>query len=203
MSINALKTNSATTSNEPCRFPLETMEEALRALSSIQGIDDVATKRCIDMREDICTWLLQDNVFGDKTGWCFQEFHRCNALSVGLLAFTKKDRLPIHDHPGSTGLLLVLDGELSIQTFSIDDQDAGRIVDVKKSNEIILTAGEHNIFTPNENNVHTLVSRSESCRVLDIMITPYKEEERTWYMPMVVNATESDSHKAIKFNKKQ
>lgn len=202
MSINALKMNSATSSNELYRFTLEMMQEALRTLSSVQGVDNVATKRCLDMQEDIYTWLLQDNIFGEKTGWCFQEFHRCNALSVGLLAFTKNDRLPAHDHPGSTGLLLVLDGELSIQTFSIDEQDGGRMVNVRNNNEFSLTAGEHSIFTPDENNIHTLISQSESCRVLDILITPYKEEERTWFMPMSVSATDSGSYKAIKLNKK-
>ena len=197
-----LKTNDML----PCKgadwFPVEGISKSLHALARSQGVDETAVRRCIGMQDAICDWLQQQTVTHNDAGWHFQEFIRNKELSIGLLDFSKGDSLPVHDHPGSTGLLLVLDGELIIENFSIEcDDPKSRIVNVKRSNELSLKPGEFSVFTPNQGNIHTLVSTSKSCWVLDILISPYAEADRTWFMPLATDECKDDFFKAMTFKK--
>lgn len=176
------------------------LEAALQALTEKVGKNAVAMRRCNTMHSEIFDWLLNNELNEPVAGWNFNEFHRSQLLSMGRLSFTNQDQLPVHDHPGSTGLLLVLDGVLTVKQYEVEDQGV-RAARVKQVNELSLGAGDFNIFTPEQGNIHMLVAQSESCQVLDIVLSPYKEEERTWYMPLVAIEKDEKEYMAAKLHR--
>jgi len=177
------------------------LDVALQNLAGTVAENHRGMERCLAMHSDIFDWLNQHATAPQAPGWQYNEFHRNELLSMGLLNFGPSDRLPVHDHPGSTGLLFVLNGSMAVRQFEIEDKQ-NRCVDIRMSDEHIVNAGEFHIFTPDHGNVHTLIAQSESVQVLDIVLDPYREEARTWFMPVNTENNDGTAYSAVKLRRK-
>ena len=130
------------------------------------------------------------------SGWGWQSIIDTPDLRIGLLEIHSNKNIPIHDHPGACGTLIVLQGKLEVSTYqsSINKEMAkSGLAVLSKQGKQILEEKEFALITETEGNIHSLASVSDVCIVLDILLRPYDEGLRTWYMPASEQFSETDS----------
>jgi hypothetical protein len=130
------------------------------------------------------------------SGWGWQSIIDKSDLRIGLLEIHRNKSIPIHDHPGACGTLIVLKGKLDVTTYksSINNEMAkSGLAVLSKQSKQILKEKEFALITETEGNIHSLASESDVCIVLDILLRPYDETLRTWYMPASEQVSETES----------
>jgi hypothetical protein len=130
------------------------------------------------------------------SGWGWQSIIDSPDLRIGLLEIHRNKSIPIHDHPGACGTLIVLKGKLDVSTYqssSNNEMDRSGLAVLSKQSKQILEEKEFALITETEGNIHSLASVSDVCVVLDILLRPYDESLRTWYMPASEQVSETDS----------
>jgi len=130
------------------------------------------------------------------SGWGWQSLISKPELHIGLLEIHQYSNIPIHDHPGGCGILIVLKGKLAVTTYqNSDDSNTGSsgLAVLYKQASHILQEKEYVSITETEGNIHSLASINESCLVLDILLKPYDENLRTWYMPVSEQVSDKNS----------
>jgi hypothetical protein len=137
------------------------------------------------------------------SGWGWQSIISRPDLSVGLLEIYKNNLIPIHDHPGGCGTLIVLQGKLAVSTYkssSNNEMARSGLAFLSKQSKQILEEKEFAIITETEGNIHSLASVSDVSIVLDILLKPYDENHRSWYMPASDQGSEPDSFVCFRVN---
>jgi hypothetical protein len=146
------------------------------------------------LREKMLVWCGQELMAGDRqkktrtwAGWGWKPYVSEPELNIGLLRIYKNNPIPIHDHPGASGVLLVLEGELKIDEFEIEhvvENESIRLANLSRNHQKNLKTSQFSIITPDEGNIHSLSTTSDVCTVLDVLLQPYDESKRTWYLPV-------------------
>lgn len=117
--------------------------------------------------------------------WGYLSLAEEEQFSAGLLTVLPGTPIPIHDHPGSTGLLVVLKGQVKAHLYETVEQDAGsNTLSLKRTSVGSAGVGEFVTFGPDERNIHSLEACKEPVVLFDLLISPYKPEERSWFLPM-------------------
>jgi hypothetical protein len=119
--------------------------------------------------------------------WLWQRLTRETELNGGILNIEKGQPVPLHDHPGATGMLQVLEGELEVWQFdslqgSASHRDKEHTV-LQRVSRRILHPGDNASLSPNKGNIHALRAVSRECSMLDYFIPPYVRSARSWYEP--------------------
>lgn len=99
--------------------------------------------------------------------------HKTFSMSVFIL--TKKYSMPLHDHPGY-GLLKVLNGTASIQSYSLDvAHERAAIMTVTEEEPLEATPrSECSVLTPTKRNIHEITAiGDDSVAFFDILSPPY------------------------------
>ena len=123
--------------------------------------------------------------------WLWQRLTREPVLNGGILTIERGQDVPLHDHPGATGMLRVLTGELEVWQFdrlpaSVRQPDKG-LAELQRVSHRVLFHGDTAILSPLHGNIHALRARSRECSMLDYFIPPYTRSARTWYEPLGAN----------------
>jgi len=105
-------------------------------------------------------------------------------LSVGRLTIFGSQDIPLHDHPGSTGLLLVLQGQVLIRQYRMLDSQSASPLELGQTGTEELTVGQTSHFGPELNNVHTLHAVDGDCVLLDVLFNPYRLQQRSFFLPV-------------------
>lgn len=129
--------------------------------------------------------------------WLWQRMVKEQNINGGVLTIDNDQLVPLHDHPGATGMLRILSGETEIWQFDpamtgkehSSGQDITRLVRVSHR---ILKAGDTAILTPERGNIHALRAVSKKCSMLDFFIPPYRRSQRNWYEPLEENWFDRD-----------
>jgi hypothetical protein len=108
-------------------------------------------------------------------------------LSVGKLTVYAGHDIPLHDHPGSTGLLLVLQGQVQVRQYKMLDP-----VNALSSSQLALeqtgaenlATGQITHFGPDQNNIHTLHAVDGDCILFDVLFSPYQIQQRSFFLPV-------------------
>ncbi len=107
-------------------------------------------------------------------------------LHAGLLTSFRFSSQPIHDHPGSSGALLVIRGRIRIHRFN--SQDPGTcsqsILKLERLGSDTLSAGDSDGHTNSLANIHQLESESSRCLLLCMHSPPFEERDRSWFLPV-------------------
>ena len=126
--------------------------------------------------------------------WCWEILYLDSLVAAGLLCIDQDSPIPLHDHPGSIGIQMLLYGQLYLEQF--DKQGAGckskRTASLRRSHTRHLTLGDISCFSPREGNVHRLRSESPRSIQLCLLIHPYEESARAWYFPLATDGTGMD-----------
>ncbi len=117
-----------------------------------------------------------------NSGWDFEDLHSEEKLHLKLLLVPQGSSIPLHDHPGMSGIIKVVWGRLHLRAFDwaedypysgLSQKHGDLIADGKSAPEILL---------PRYKNLHTLYA-IEDAAFLDIFSPHYYDEERpcTYY----------------------
>lgn len=182
----------------------DALERGLNYLSTFDGVDSSYIARCRTIYGNLIEWLrnashileMSHDQHADR-GWSWAGLIDNEYLRVGLLSLNEESTIPIHDHPGSSGLLMILEGHLRIQEYRCHcasmSQSQRRMVEIEQVNRQLFGPGEFGAFSPTQGNIHSLQSFEGPCLILNILMSPYRNEDRTWYMPLEENGL-SETH---------
>jgi hypothetical protein len=119
--------------------------------------------------------------------WLWQRLTKESTVKGGILNIERDQDVPLHDHPGATGMVRVLTGEVEVWQFD----RAGKAADRSGDHDVlelvthrVMQPGDTAVLSPDSGNIHALRARSRECSMLDYFIPPYERSERTWYRPV-------------------
>jgi len=126
--------------------------------------------------------------------WFWQRLSREPGLLGGVLSIEKGQDIPMHDHPGATGIVRILEGQAEVWQYDVVDRSdpSGHVI-LKRHLYRRLKPGDTAALLPNEGNIHTLRASTAECRMLDYFIPPYQRLERKWYTPISHQWSEKDT----------
>ena len=119
--------------------------------------------------------------------WLWQRLTKENAIKGGILTIERDQDVPLHDHPGATGMVRVLTGEVEVWQFDRAVKAADNSADhdvLELVTHRVMQPGDIAVLSPDSGNIHALRARSKQCSMLDYFIPPYERSERTWYQPV-------------------
>ena len=126
--------------------------------------------------------------------WLWQRLLKSAGLNGGILNIDSSREVQLHDHPGATGVLRILDGVAEVWQFDVlEERTAGGQAVLRRTSHRVLRPGDSAVLTPGSGNIHALRSLSEECSMLDFFIPPYQKSRRTWYEPTENNWHSMDS----------
>lgn len=128
--------------------------------------------------------------------WLWQRLMKSVNINGGILSINSNQLVQLHDHPGATGIVRIISGEIEVWQF--DEVSSGKIrkdKNAEKANSVelvkvvhrVLKTGDLAVLTPEQGNIHALRAVSKQCRMLDFFIPPYVISQRSWYEPLIEN----------------
>jgi len=161
----------------------------------VELVDQYHLKRdAVTQHESRIRDLLLNSIHGEPAEldennprWGWQPALASPDLSVGTLTVWRDSDIPLHDHPGSTGLLLVLEGKVRVRSYRLtDDLDSGNApLELELTADKTIGAGELWQFGPYQHNIHSLQSVDGDCRIFDVLFSPYQLQQRSFFMPII------------------
>ena len=119
--------------------------------------------------------------------WLWQRLTKASGINGGILTIEQGEDVPLHDHPGATGMVRVLTGEAELWQFDRPvmtvSVGANTRTVLERVTHRIMRPGDIALLSPEYGNIHALRACSKSCSMLDYFIPPYQRSERTWYQP--------------------
>lgn len=105
-------------------------------------------------------------------------------IKASLVALEKGRPLPLHDHPGASGLMLVIEGEVSIFQCNAEEPQPGNplvlnVVELKN-----LPAGQVSWFTVKEKNIHSVNAVSQHAVLLVVHTPTFSARLQSFYFPL-------------------
>ena len=119
--------------------------------------------------------------------WGWQPALEGPELSMGTLTVFQHEDIPLHDHPGSIGLLIVLQGKVKVCSYRLAEEPGQyqpSPLELEQTGAVELVPGEYVHFGPGENNIHSLQAIDGDCVLFDILFYPYQLQQRSFYMPV-------------------
>lgn len=207
---NSISASSSVDTGEQhlCHGTEDALERGLGYLSTLDGVDSCNIGRCRTIQDNLIEWMRSaGQLVGqpEVQDWGWVELIENEYLRVGLLTLDETNTIPIHDHPGSTGLLVILEGHLQVQQFQYRESSISpsprRMVEMEQVNRQQLGPGEFTAFSPTQGNIHSLCAYNGPCLILDVLLAPYRNEDRTWYMPLEDNDLSEPHFSAVRLNR--
>ena len=119
--------------------------------------------------------------------WLWQRMIKQQYINGGILSIEDKQIIPLHDHPGATGMMRILSGKAEVWMFDeVKNNDSAaqeNIVELKLVSHRTLIAGDTAVLTTEKGNIHALKAVTKECRMLDFFIPPYNRSKRHWFEP--------------------
>jgi hypothetical protein len=123
--------------------------------------------------------------------WLWQRMIKERNINGGILNIDSDRLVQLHDHPGATGVLRIISGEMEVWQYDqlkqgSEENKTGeqRIVELELVSHKVMRAGDMAVLTPTNGNIHALRSISRECRMLDFFIPPYERHQRNWFEPI-------------------
>lgn len=116
--------------------------------------------------------------------WHWKELISQKEYIAGILRLDANKKIPIHDHPGSSGLLFVLHGELEVTEYRQINSQTSRTTDLLPYKISAIKSYQFCSFGTDAGNIHSIRAINKDCFILDILISPYELQQRKWYLPI-------------------
>ena len=111
-------------------------------------------------------------------------------MKASLVALDKGRGLPLHDHPGASGLMLVIDGSISVCHCNIKPRQPGQLLSLNVLQTNTLNEGETSWFTKTERNVHSVEATSQRAVLLVVHTPPFAVQQQSYYFPINISTYE-------------
>jgi uncharacterized RmlC-like cupin family protein len=142
----------------------------------------------LDTADDEFQAAVQASYESGNRFWLWQRLTKESGIIGGILNIEQGQDVPLHDHPGATGMVRVLSGEVEVWQFDRLEIAPAVVADgqavLARVAHRVLHPGDIAILSPDGGNIHALRARSRQCSMLDYFIPPYARSERTWYRPV-------------------
>jgi len=116
----------------------------------------------------------------------WHNLHEDRASQISFISVYQGQAMPLHDHPGSRGLSVVLSGRARIRYADIVQLDqASGIVEIVMVDSQVCAEQEVSSFDTDYNNIHSVEAMSPCVQVLVVHTPPIKREEQAFYFPLL------------------
>ena len=146
--------------------------------------------KSLDINSGSFKHALQNAYESGNHFWLWQRLIKDKNINGGVLNIDDNQIVQLHDHPGATGMIRIISGEVETWQFdqaSTKNKSPENICELKRVSHRILRANDMAVLTPENGNIHALRSISKTARMLDIFIPPYDIKQRSWYQPQLEN----------------
>lgn len=117
----------------------------------------------------------------DPMQYLLQEIH---GIRVGISVLHRDEVVQLHDHPGASGLQLVLHGKVYIENLDAVENPAGRkLVELKSVRQSVYNAGDVASYSEHEGNIHGFKSLTPVTVMLTVSTGMDRDIKRNTYRP--------------------
>jgi len=140
----------------------------------------------VDMTDNEFITAVNASYESGNSYWLWQRLTRESSIKGGVLTIEQNQDVPLHDHPGATGMVRIISGEVEVWQFdrSAAVSKTEGLAVLERVTHRVMRPGDIAVLSPDRGNIHALRARSKECSMLDYFIPPYGRSERTWYQPM-------------------
>lgn len=128
--------------------------------------------------------------------WGWKPVYEDDLGKAGLFSIYRSAEVPLHDHPGTHGVLMVVEGELEVERFTLKEQyrqtNESGMVELDRYDYQTLKPFDITWFGPEEGNLHRMQAISEQCVLLQVHL-PKSDSDRSWYFPIFSAKQHQDS----------
>ncbi len=119
-----------------------------------------------------------------RPGW-WSTLHE-NAIShIALIAVYQGQAMPLHDHPGSHGLSVVLSGRAQVRQASIAELNpANGVAQINLDSIEELGQQQFSVFEQSQSNLHSIEAMTPMAHILAVHLPPIRREEQAYYFPL-------------------
>ncbi len=116
----------------------------------------------------------------------WRTLHEDTTSQITLVAVYQGHAMPLHDHPGSRGLALVLSGRAHIRYADVVQLDqASGIAEIAMTDSQQCSEQEVSSFDTEHNNLHSIAAMTPCVQLLVVHTPPIKREEQAFYFPLL------------------
>ncbi len=178
-------------------------------MNSMAKVDSL--QRFDQLRKKLLSWISCEltkpaSSIDDRSWpqWGWRPFINEENIRIGLIYVYKNKPIPIHDHPGANGVLLVLEGQLNITEYlrhNVNGMNQLSFSELSVVDEKNIGTNGYSLMTPANGDIHSLSTESDVSIVLDILLTPYDEKQRCWYTPVSEKTSIGNKFNTVCLNK--
>ncbi len=119
--------------------------------------------------------------------WGWKAIYEDALGKAGLFSIYRNAPVPLHDHPGTRGALMVVEGEVEVERFTLKEQYRERnesgLVELQRCDKKVLKPFDITWFGPETGNVHGMRALTDQCVMLKVQLLQMKAD-RSWYFPV-------------------
>lgn len=119
--------------------------------------------------------------------WGWKSVYEDKLGKAGLFSIYHNAPMPLHDHPGSRGAIMVIDGEVEVERFNQIEtsryHDASAVVELQRCDRVRLKPFDITWFGSAEGNIQSMLALSDRCVMLKVQLITDKAGDRSWYFP--------------------
>ena len=103
----------------------------------------------------------------------FTKMHQEKSFQITLLEFEAGEKIPLHNHPDMSGVILCVKGNIAIDNFDLlpKKSENERLL-LKQTDSVIMKPGMVGSLSSTRGNIHSLKA-TEFTRLIDIFTPPY------------------------------
>lgn len=128
--------------------------------------------------------------------WGWKTVFQDTLGKAGLFSVYKEAPVPLHDHPGTRGVMMVVEGEVEVERFTLkaeyrQSSESGP-VELQRCDKKVLKPYDITWFGPEKGNVHSMQALTDQCVMLKVQLSQMKAD-RSWYFPLFSAAQEQET----------
>jgi len=103
----------------------------------------------------------------------FTKMHKEKSFQITLLEFEPGEKIPLHDHPDMSGVILCAKGNIEIDNFDLlKNKSSNKKLLLKQTSSVVMKPGMVGSLSSTRGNIHSLKAK-EFTRLIDIFTPPY------------------------------
>ena len=103
----------------------------------------------------------------------FTKMHKEKSFQVTLLEFEPGEKIPLHDHPDMSGVILCTEGEIDIENFDLlKKKSTNDKLLIKRTSSVKMEKNSLGSLSSTRGNIHSLEAKKFT-RLIDVFTPPY------------------------------
>lgn len=145
------------------------------------------------LQQRLASWCIYQNALSQAKYATFDDyslslpFFESLDIRLNLIAIEPGRALPLHDHPDSAGITMVIKGQTQIvqcETELKSEQNINSKSQLTVIENKIYSVGEASCFTKNQRNIHSMEALNERSVVLVVQPAPNDMNQKSYFFPV-------------------